>query len=244
MRFLDKYTLQARAIPVAAVAFPPIVLLAFAAVLDTDYGIATGLLTAVVAVIAGQVGRDRGKALEDTLWQQWGGSPMLQRLRYAGNPKPAQIVTNLHARIERALGERLPTANEEARDPVTADARYEEAVARLGALTRDEPDRFKTLFAETVNYGQRRNMLGLRWFGAAFAGVTLVASLVLVITVDGDLANRAKHFAPGGAAAVAAIVFWVFVVKPSWVRVTAEVYADRLLEVPDLLDRRQGPQRD
>jgi hypothetical protein len=60
----DSYTFQARRVPVAAVAVPPIVLLGAGIVTTTGLGAASGAVLAAVAAIAGQLGRDRGRELQ------------------------------------------------------------------------------------------------------------------------------------------------------------------------------------
>src|SRR4051794_15467075 len=142
----DPYVFRARVIPVVVVIVPPLVLLGAGVISGARLGVATGLVTTVLAAIAGQLGRDRGRVLQDGLWAEWGGSPTLQRLRFRGAARP-QRVERLHARVEAALGERLPTQAEEDADPDAADDAYQEAIGRLIALTRDK-ERFRLLFDE------------------------------------------------------------------------------------------------
>jgi hypothetical protein len=229
----DTYTLQARRLPVAAVALPPIILAGAGIVTTTGLGVAGGLVLAVIAAVAGQLGRDKGKQLEPALWASWGGPPTLQRLRFRGASN-ASRVERLHARIENITGDRLPTAAEEVADPHGADERYEEAAARIRALTRDK-DRFSLLFAENVNYGMRRNLLGLTREGIAFAVLTILAGSSLLAFAHGTLGERATRFGPGIGAGLIAVVFWVAVVRPAWVRLTAEAYADQFVGAVDVL---------
>ena len=94
--------------PVLVVVLPPLVLLGSGLIAGAGPGIATGLVTTVAAAIAGQLGRDRGKALEPGLWANWDGSPTRRRLRYRNNR--SDQIERLHARIERVLSEPMPTA--------------------------------------------------------------------------------------------------------------------------------------
>jgi len=237
----DAYTFQARRVPVAAVAVPPIVLLGAGIVTTTGLGVASGLVLTVMAAIAGQLGRDRGKMLEPALWASWGGSPTLQRLRFRGGSNVGRV-ERLHARIEQVLGEPLPTATEEDADPAGADDRYEEASARVRALTRDRKC-FPLLFAENVNYGQRRNLLGLRPAGVGVAVMTVVAAGVLLWLADGSLSQRAARYGPGAGVGLLTLVFWLVVVRASWVRLTANAYADQFVGAIDKLhDERAASQ--
>lgn len=137
----------------------------------TGRAIGVSVVLTVLTAVAAQVGRS-GKRLEPGLCQEWGGSPTLRRLRYHG-AADAGVVRRLHQRIEAVLGDPMPTTAEEQTDPTSADARYEEATRRLVGLTRDRKQ-FRLLFAENVNYGMRRNLLGLRWTGIAVAAVTVM----------------------------------------------------------------------
>jgi len=229
---LDAYSLPARGVPFAAIFVPPLVLLALGVAETVKLGIASGLVIAVIAAIAGQLGRDRGRKRQAELWASWGGSPTLQRLRFRGsNPERIQ---RLHARIERILGDELPSAADEDADRANADDRYNEALARIRALT-DDRERFPHLFAENVNYGQRRNMLGLRPLGILVAAATLIAAALALGLADGTLSDRVARFAPGGVVGLAMFCFWAFAVTPKWVRVTAEAYADQFVAAIDKL---------
>lgn len=232
MKGLDAYTVRARVVPVALVVVPAIVLLGGSIISSASPGVATGIVTTALAAIAGQLGRDLGKALEPRLWAEWGGAPAVRRLRYRDNDE--RTVDSLHERVRRVLDEPLPSVEEERRDPAAADRRYDAAVRRLIAATRDQ-ERFKLVFEENVNYGQRRNLRGLRRIGMASALVTLVAAAVLLAVDSGEFGDRALRYGPGLVVALAALVFWWLVVKRAWVRVPAEAYADRLVEAVDSL---------
>lgn len=130
--------------------------------------------------LAAQVGRSPGKRLERGLWSSWGGPPTTILLRHRDNPNRVHLV-KVHERIAAIAGVPMPTANEEAGDPIEADQKYDAATRALIAKTRDS-SRFALLFKENINYGFRRNMLGLRPWGiaasAAAAGLTILAATI------------------------------------------------------------------
>jgi hypothetical protein len=236
---LDAYTFRARVVPVLVVVLPPLVLLGGGVISGARLGIVMGMVTTLLAAVAGQLGRDRGKALEPGLWAEWGGSPTLQRLRYRGNAHDR--VARLHARIEHALADALPDLDQERDDQASADERYDEVTKRLIALTRNH-DKYPLVFAENVNYGQRRNLLGLRDIGVAVAATTLLIAFGLLLVTGETFSHRAARFGPGVAVSLAALLFWLAIVTRSWVRVPAEAYADRLLEAVDLIEHDQRAQ--
>jgi hypothetical protein len=239
---LDAYSLPARGVPFAAIFVPPLVLFAFGVAKTVALGIASGVVIAVIAAIAGQLGRDRGRQLQAGLWKKWGGGPTLRRLRFR-DAKSAGRVERLHGRIESILADHVPSAQEESDDPELADELYEEALARLRALT-DDRERFPHLFVENVNYGQRRNMLGLRPCGNLVAGVTLLGAALAIWLADGSLSDRLTRFGPGAAVGLLMLGFWAFVVTPDWVRVTADAYADQFVAaINKLHDERPAGQQ-
>jgi len=212
---------------------PPLVLLGGGLVSGARGGIVSGVVLTVFGALAAQLGRDRGKRLEPELWCGWGGSPTLRRLRFR-DAADTGVLTRLHRRIERVLGDPMPTFEEEASAPAAADARYNEATRRLIGLTRDR-ERFGLLFAENVSYGMRRNLLGLRPIGIAVASITAVVAGLLVLFAAGVLSDRAARYVPAIAAAVAELILWIAIVDGDWVKVPAEAYADRLVESVDQL---------
>jgi hypothetical protein len=233
MPTVDAYTFRARMIPIFLVCLPPVVLLCAGIISGTRLGIATGATVTMLGALAGQLGRDRGKALELGLWRAWGGSPTLQALRLRGAPD-VDDVQRRHARIARLIDEPFPSRDQELANPDAADRAYDRITRRLIGLTRDH-QRFPLVLAENINYGQRRNLLGLRTFGIATASLTLVAAATLLILSGGDLSTWLSYFAPGASAGMLALMLWTVVVDEAWVRVPAEAYADRLLEAVDVI---------
>jgi hypothetical protein len=235
LRGLDAYSFPARVVPILVVFLPPVVLLGVGLISGTRTAIASGAVLTVLGALAGQVGRDRGKRLEPSLWQGWGGGPAERRLRYR-DAADAGVVTRLHQRVEHVLGEPLPTPEEERTAPAAADTRYEEAIRRLIGLTRNRTQ-FRLLFAENVNYGMRRNLLGLRAIGIAVAGITAIVAALLLLLAAGTLSHRAAHYGPALGVALLELVLWTVLVTREWVRVPAEAYADRLIEAVEVLPR-------
>ena len=224
----DTYSRRARLAPAVLAAMPAVILVGGAlwapASGDSLAAIAIG---ALALVICGLV-RETGRRLQPELWQSWGGSPTVARLRWAGNDPVA--VRRLHEGIGQVTGDRLPSDQEEAADPAGADARYEQAVLSLRELTRDA-GRFALVAEEDAEYGFRRNCLGLRPYALAVAVVVAVVSAVALITGP---SHPGRYWA-SLAASVAALGGWYLIVKPSWVRSAAERYAERLLGAVELL---------
>jgi hypothetical protein len=225
---VDAYTWRARTLPVIITSLPALVLLASGGISQSRLGAASGAAMTVLSALASQLGRDRGRELQQALWKSWGGSPTVQQLRHRGTDQSGRV-ERLHRRIEAAFGATMPSAAEELADPGGTDARYEDVIADARSRTRDRA-RFPLIFEENANYGFRRNMLGLRPFGLALAVLTLIASGALFALTSGSAGDRAARWVLPGVVSLILGAFWWKVVTPGWVRVPADAYAARLIE--------------
>ena len=84
----------------------------------------------------GILARSLGKQIEPGLWQSWGGPPTTQLLRHSGSGNPV-LRERWHKCLSKLLGQPLPTAEEEAADPVSADEAYRAGTKLLINKTRD-----------------------------------------------------------------------------------------------------------
>jgi hypothetical protein len=238
MRLPDAYTWRARTLPVVIVCLPALILLVGGVAWRSSLGVATGLTITVASALASQLGRDRGRRLQAALWQSWGGSPTLQLIRHHGSQHPDRVV-RLHTAVREVLGDTLPTAAQEQADPDAADAAYEDVIAKLRGRTRDR-GRFPLVFEENANYGFRRNLLGLRPWGLGLAITASVVAVLLVVVTKGTLDHRVAHWVVPAVLAFGLALFWLFIVKPDWVRIPADAYARRLFEAIEALREPSG----
>ncbi|HXR30363.1 MAG TPA: hypothetical protein VN752_04425 [Solirubrobacterales bacterium] len=214
--------------PVVIVVLPVVVLLAVSVLSASTFGVATGVIVGALSILGAQLGRDRGRNLQDRLWSDWGGAPTTQSLRL-GASQPSAYVSQCRAETERLLTDALPSREEEKNDPAAADERYVAAVRSLIARTRDRK-RFPLLFEENVNYGFRRNCLGLRRYGIGVCVAVGIAAVALLIFGSGAFGSRLTHWSWPLVTALGLGVFWLKVVSPDWVRLPADAYACCLFE--------------
>lgn len=107
-----------------------------------------------------QLGRNRGKSLEISLFREWDGKPSVAMLRHRDTRLVETTKYRYRAFLEGNVPElRLATAEQEKNCPIRADEGYESATNWLLAQTRDR-DRFRLIFEENINYGFRRNLRG------------------------------------------------------------------------------------
>ncbi|ADB14989.1 conserved hypothetical protein [Pirellula staleyi DSM 6068] len=185
-------------------------------------------LTALIA----QLGRDEGKRLEPWLFEHWGGKPTTQILRH----RNSYLDINTKARYHRTLSSLLPNLpmpsdTTEKNNPTAADAVYESCAQYLRERTRDKRD-FPLVHAENVNYGFRRNLWGMKKAGIVISICSLIATL-LVTYLRSE--SGMPYSLPATASLISAwmLVWWLLRIKPSWVRVTAFAYAERLIATCD-----------
>jgi hypothetical protein len=229
----DAYTRKARIAPAILVAVPGGAVLIAGAISPETVLRAVGVFLGAIGIVVAILVRDAGRAAQPRLWAAWGGPPTTSRLRWSSGA-PEAAVRRLHERVESATHEPLPDAATEAGDPAEADRRYEEAVAVLREKTRD-PATFPLVAAENADYGFRRNAYGVRWIGATVALVGMIASVAFAVLGSGSSATRVQRWLPAAVVCGLCLIFWLAVVRSTWVRRAAENYADRLLGAIDVL---------
>ena len=236
-RTLDKYTVQARLLSALLVALP-IGLATVAWFPDgvMGWGVVWGLVTwSGGTLLLAQFGRDAGKQKEPKLFESWGGKPTTRMLRHHDTTN-AIMLERRHKKLKSLMrGVKLPTPEEEAADPRAADEVYEACGAFLREKTRDSK-KFRLVFEENCNYGFRRNIWGMKPIGLAMTALGLAAIVAVPFL---EPAARSEERLGLGAVTAGIDLFlvlgWLFVIKPGWVRLAAEAYAERLLEACERL---------
>ena len=182
---------------------------------------------AALSFVASHIGADFGKRLEKGLWGKWDGPPTTRFLRHRNREYNHITRRTVHESLI-GLGFQLPTEEEEAHDPVYADKCYAACAAELRRLTRNR-DRFRLVHKRLIDYGFRRNMLGLKWIGLATAAA--VSSLCVSHPFWNWNATglSVPLFAVGIVSAAIALV-WLMLVNERAVVLGAERYANALLE--------------
>lgn len=223
----DRYTMSARVMPAL------IVLVPIGAVLA---GLALGKpltfvglpLAAALSFLLGDIVRGAGRRAQDSLWEEWGGPPTTQRLRWRGS-SDTDATAQLHRDVSAATDIDLPTQEAETSDPAAADKRYERAVRRLIDLVAANPVQHPHVQHELTTYGFRRNLYGVKPAGIATCILGLASAAAIAIVRDGDLDAQLVPAAIPILSSIGLLAIWLLVVRPRWVRAAADDYADRLL---------------
>ena len=239
LKLFDHYSFRARLQPALLTLLPAAVGIfawtgpgvKWQSALWTLFGTVGG--TFFLAILA----RNLGKQLEPGLWQSWGGSPTTQLLRHAGTGNPI-LRERWHKFLSKLLGTPLPTLQEEQADPEAADDIYNAGIKLLINKTRDVKE-FHLLYKENVQYGYCRNLFAMRSMGLIFTLLGSVACLAAGLwnTHVGD-----PKIYPWVclAADLVFLAWWIFTIKPAWVKVPAFAYAERLLESIENVPQSRG----
>jgi len=243
----DPYDRKARLTPALLVAVPVLIPLVCV------YGPRHPVLVAVVGLLAScgvmyalaSIARGRGKKLEERLVQKWGGMPTTIALRHRDRFLDGVTTRRYHERVVSKLGIDMPTAEQEASDPVAADDAYTGATRRLRELTRGNK---ALLLTENIAYGFHRNMLAMRGPGVASSVIGLFYGLVIARVISFTPiaikpVNLADPGLPAGltlAVSVLLLLSWLFYFDEDKVRRIGFVYAERLLECLETLPGKRG----
>jgi hypothetical protein len=223
---LDEYDRNARLKP-ALLAVLPIGLLIVGQGLrySVVVGLFAGPLTAIgFAFVLAEFGRDWGRAKQGYLFSLWGGKPTTAKLRHRDMGLNPYTRARYHEIASKLIRKTLPSVVEEEADPQAADQMYESVGDCLVEQTRDK-NTFPLVFKELVSYGFRRNLWGVKPFGVSLALSCVVLQFMIL--------NFQRSIDPAQflmtLSNIVLVLCWTLVVRPSWVRVAAEAYAERLL---------------
>jgi hypothetical protein len=237
MSFFDTYNLRARVAPVFVVLIPAIVAVAACApeALSLKLGSAAAVVSIGLSMLVAQFGRNFGKQKEARLWEGWGGPPTTQLMRHRNSRFNPVLRSRYHDHVRRLCPDfRIPTAEEEARDPDSADQIYSVVTRYLIGATRDTK-RFPLIFKENVNYGFLRNLWGLKPFGLIISLLGLSACTLRLWMSYYNTRSILPASVAGLLISFALLLAWLFWVTPTTVRVPADAYAERLFEACEQL---------
>jgi hypothetical protein len=187
--------------------------------------------------------REFGKRLEERLFQQWGGKPTTQLLRY--RDKTIDVVTKrrYHSFLAAQINHAFPEEDQERYNPQAADEVYQSGVRWLLNHTRpDDGKKFDLLFKENISYGFRRNALGLKPLGLIISTGSLLWALVAAHVLFSsthkyvDLAALSRMPSPAiSCVTISAvmIVVWLLFFTRASLRTAAFTYAEMLLRACD-----------
>ena len=244
---LDKYDRQARLKPALFCGLP---LVASIVLLIPEFGPIWGSIGGIVvycgaSMLLIQIGRDLGKALEERLYQSWGGKPSAAMLRHTDCRLPKPTKDRYRRFLSSAVpGLALASPQEEETKPEQADAGYDSANRWLVEHTRDH-ERFDLLFTENMNYGFRRSLLALRPIALGLDAIVLVLLIGLAVAswreqLASTILALSQEWWASMVITVTHTLIFVIYIRAGWVRRAAERYAHQLLAACGSLERATG----
>lgn len=232
-KITDAYERKARLYPALIGLFPLIVgvSVSFPKVYSTLSG-----FVALAAAIGGMqllshLARDRGKNLEPNLFKSWGGIPSVAILRHRDELISPPAKRKYHSVLEGISKIAAPSEDFENTNPEKADEIYSAWSDFLRGKTRDII-KYPLVFKENINYGFRRNLLGIKWCCVSSALIAII--IILAPSLDTLYLPEDK---------IAIVLFLVsyifvfsFVVNSGWVKTVANAYSRNLIEAINNLD--------
>ncbi|RST84688.1 hypothetical protein EJC49_19570 [Aquibium carbonis] len=229
MDFLDAYIIRARLFPAILAISPFIALIAVTVSWDT-LSLPQVITTVAVGVLFfafADLARRMGKRTEKNIFKATGGIPSNTLLMRSDKTFDPTTQERYRKFVSELIGERAPTAKQEAQDPAAARAYYIRADNWLRENTRDH-GQFKLLFEENVTYGFRRNLYGIKWAALALNLAVLMACGV-ILYLDKFSADTLKQVAMIGAFAAVHALYFFFVVTLRSVVAASDQYARQLI---------------
>ncbi len=226
-KITDPYERKARLYPALICLFPVMVSisLSFPKVYSTLSGFVALAAAIGVMQLMAHLARDRGKHLEQTLFEAWGGMPSVVILRYRDKTIPGPAKTKYHAVLAKKSNIVAPTELFEKENPKEADDIYESWSDFLRGKTRDGK-KYALVFKENINYGFRRNLLGIKRFCILSA---LISFVILLFPSLKSLMLSEIQIATGTLLIIYTMIF-IFVVSDRWVKTVANAYSKNLIE--------------
>ncbi len=192
-------------------------------------------VTAALSYLFSQIGRDSGKRKENELWDSWGGTPTEQLFSYKNDIIDEQTKNRYHQKMSKILDPNITIDYKSAQPDILKDI-YKSWTKYLIGRTRDTK-KFSLLFNELTNYGFRRNLWGLKTVSLVFICICLCGNYIYSILTSKtvDMLNYPIAFWVSEVILIILILFWVFIINKTWVKIPAFSYAERLLETIDII---------
>lgn len=233
---LDPYDRKARLYPALLAIMVPVVaaLLIVSGYSSQIVNLASTAVALGGLMLLSSLGRERGKRIEPSLFEKWGGTPTTQLLLQSASSLDHLTLQRYRQFLEaRVSGLRFPDVESEAANVKNAIAVCESSVKWLREATRDTK-KFPLVFSENTNYGFRRNLLGVKP-AALFLSIATLLAMGAHAWIAGitQLSGVPVQSWLAGVVALVGSLFWIFIVTPEFVKTTAFAYATALLATCD-----------
>lgn len=246
LKAFDKYTIIARIFPALLIllsflfsiyaTFPDLItsnLLSFLATVFISFG---------ALYFASNFCRSLGKKEEKELIKEWGCLPTTLILRHGDNTLNNLTKKRYHSFLENNVPNigSFPSSDEETQNYDKADEIYSSSIDWLREQRRDK-EKHSLLHEENIQYGFRRNLLGVKIIGIYLC----IASILLMfinniysIKLDTISIEKIKSVIKNLTTFqymalffdITFLLCWIFVVNKNWVKEAGFQYAKTLLK--------------
>lgn len=249
LKIFEKYNLIARIFPALLLILP----LLFSIYATLPNLISSNILSFLTTIFisfgalyfVSNLCRTLGKRQEENFISQWGGLPTTLILRHRDNTLNDLTKTRYHSFLKKNVPNinSFPTASKETRNPHQADIIYSSSIDWLKEQTRDKK-KYYLLHEENIQYGFRRNLLGVKVIGIYLCLSSILLLLIYNIysvQLDSNFIEILKSLIKGITIFqyialffnLTAFFCWIFVVNNNWVKEAGFQYAKTLLQSID-----------
>lgn len=226
------YNIKARTYPLIITLIPIVFVgIIYSIQLKSIYELLISLgITTSLFFLFSQLGRDKGKKLESELWRKWDGIPSTQILRFSNDTIDYHTKKRYHnfLKKETKIGQEL-TEQFENENLIEADKIYTSWSKYLISKSRDTT-KYNLLFQENINYGFRRNLLGLKSTAITIIVFLLIGSFGYSYLTSDFKLIYSQELLLTGIILFLTLLFWLIVVNENWIKYVAFEYAKRLME--------------
>lgn len=231
---LDRYEWQARLFPVLIVIAPIVLsILIWFPETRTKYNSVISLLgTFGLMHLIARISRNLGKSKENSLYKLWGGAPTTQILRHKDETLDSITKKRYHKFLENNInGLKLPTVEDEEKNPNEADKAYQSAVKWLREKTRDKK-KYYLIFQENIHYGFSRNLWAFKTYAIIINIINIIMNFVgIYLTYKFDIINVKLEIWVSIIVAILFLLIWITFINKKSVRLSAYAYARVLISV-------------
>lgn len=239
LNIFSRYELQARIFPSFITFFPigATVLIWYSEFFSLKSSFSVLFVLLIILFSLAKIARECGRKFEKQMKEEEGVFSTTEFLKHHDRKLNRYTKLRYHKFLnENIHGMQLPTEIEELESPNSCNEKYNSAVDWLLEKTRDHK-KYPLIYENNINYGFSRNMFGIKNVSICLASFSFLIDIFVIYQNDNALIENfyLKAFL-SIFVSLYFIVYWVFLVKRTWVKSVAEAYARSLLAACEKLD--------
>lgn len=223
-KVLDEYEIKARMAPGIILTLPIIVACIYVSPALGAWPIfaTAGACCLVLFYGLSYLVRNRGIAVEPSLWSEWGGPPSTRFMRHRDSTLPEQTKSLIRAEVEKKFSIVLLSSSEERSEPARADRTISDSFRRVRQYLRQR-NPTGLWFKHNVEYGFCRNLLGCRTIVLSLGAASTIFTAWYGQRVGAGVLNTAASIEVSFTLCAICYGWWLL---PDSTKRTAEAYAE------------------